>query len=30
LEILEYVRAEMVEFSGPGLGVWANTMRTVE
>jgi hypothetical protein len=30
LKILEYVRAEMVEFSGPGLGVWANTMRTVE
>ncbi len=30
LKILEYVRAEMVEFSGPGLGVWANSMRTVE
>jgi len=30
LDILEYRGAEMVEFSGPGVGVWANWMRSAE
>jgi hypothetical protein len=29
LDILEYVGAEMVEFSAPGIAVSANTMRAV-
>ncbi len=30
LTIGEYVRAEMVEFSGPGMGISASSIRTVE
>jgi hypothetical protein len=30
LDILEYRGAEMVEFSGPGTGVWANWVRAAE
>jgi hypothetical protein len=30
LEILEYLGAEMIEFSGPGIGVSANVIRPVE
>ncbi|WP_411389719.1 acetoacetate decarboxylase family protein [Pseudomonas sp. MPB23] len=30
LEILEYLGAEMIEFSGPGIGVSANVIRLVE
>jgi len=30
LNIVEYVSAEMIEFSGPGIGVCANSMRAVE
>ena len=30
LDILEYRDTVVIEFSGPGTGVWANSMRTVE
>jgi hypothetical protein len=30
IEIVEYLSAEMVEFSGPGIGISANTIRLVE
>jgi hypothetical protein len=30
LEIKEYVSAEMIEFSGPGIGISTNSMRAVE
>jgi hypothetical protein len=30
LDILEYRGVQVIEFSGPGTGVWANSMRTVE